>query len=74
MGQGGPNQPTDIYLGPKGAKPDNTKSVNGITKAVENVSITETTKVRSKNLDVLAELEKTKQKPAANFVVIGESA
>ncbi len=74
MGQGEADQPTDVSLGQKGAKSDSIKTVNGITKAVENVSIIETPKPKSKNLNVLAELEKTKQKPAANFVVIGESA
>jgi elongation factor 1 alpha-like protein len=35
------------------------------------MKIDDTPRVRSKNLDVLAEFEKTKAKNAANFVVIG---
>ena len=46
------------------------KSVNGVAQAIENVSI-EDTKIRGKNLDVLAEFKKSKPKNAANFVVIG---
>ncbi|KAK4691505.1 elongation factor 1 alpha-like protein, partial [Lecanoromycetidae sp. Uapishka_2] len=44
--------------------------VNGVAQAVKNVSI-EDAKVGGKNLDVLAEFEKSKAKKAANFVVIG---
>ncbi|KAK3175119.1 hypothetical protein OEA41_002365 [Lepraria neglecta] len=46
------------------------KSVNGVTQGVSEVDI-EDTKIRGKNLDVLAEFEKSKPKNAANFVVIG---
>lgn len=35
------------------------------------MKIDDTPRARSKNLDVLAEFEKTKAKNAANFVVIG---
>jgi elongation factor 1 alpha-like protein len=37
------------------------------------MKIDDTPRARSKNLDVLAEYEKTKAKNAANFVVIGTS-
>ena len=46
------------------------KSVNSVTQRVSAVNI-EDTKIRGKNLDVLAEFEKSKPKNAANFVVIG---
>jgi len=46
------------------------KSIHGVTQAVGNTSL-EDTKVKGKNLDVLAEFEKSKPKNAANFVVIG---
>jgi len=62
-------------IAPKAAKhqaknTSDDKSVNGVAQAVESVSI-EDTKVRGKNLDVLAEFEKSNPKKAANFVVIG---
>lgn len=61
--------------GPKSAKQptkvaSDDKSVNGVVQAIGDVSI-EDTKVRGKNLDVLAEFEKSKPRNAANFVVIG---
>ena len=46
------------------------RSVNGVAQGVGNVII-EDSKVRGKNLDVVAEFEKSKPKNAANFVVIG---
>ena len=46
------------------------RSVNGVAQGVGNVTI-EDPKVRGKNLDVVAEFEKSKPKNAANFVVIG---
>lgn len=46
------------------------KSVNGVIQGVSEVNI-EDTKIRGKNLDVLAEFERSKPKNAANFVVIG---
>ena len=46
------------------------KSVTGITQGVGEVIIEET-KIKGKNLDVLAEYEKSNPKKAANFVVIG---
>ena len=45
-------------------------NVNGIASGVEEVAI-EDMKVNRKNLNVLAEFEKSKAKNAANFVVIG---
>lgn len=38
---------------------------------VANVTIQDTPRVKSKNIDVIAEYNKTKRKNAANFVVIG---
>ncbi|MCJ1351054.1 MAG: Hsp70 suppressor, GTPase facilitates ribosomal subunit dissociation [Icmadophila ericetorum] len=62
--------------GPKGQK-GSTKSttgdkgVNGLTNGVKAVSVDDTPKAKSKNLDVAAEYNKSKRKNAANFVVIG---
>ena len=46
------------------------KNLNALAQSVGNVAIEEP-KVRGKNLDVMAELERSKPKNAANFVVIG---
>ena len=46
------------------------KSVNAVAESVGNVSIEEP-KAKGKNLDVMAEFERSKPKKAANFVVIG---
>lgn len=46
------------------------KSLKGLTHGVGDFVIEET-KIKRKNLDVLAEFEKSKPKNAANFVVIG---
>ncbi|KAJ9653714.1 hypothetical protein H2198_007112 [Neophaeococcomyces mojaviensis] len=48
-----------------------TNLTNGITSGLDNLAVSETTKLKSKNLDVLAEYKKVKHKNAANFVVIG---
>ncbi|KAL2374809.1 hypothetical protein RJ035_000152 [Blastomyces gilchristii] len=42
-----------------------------VTDAVGQLSVQETVKVKSKNIDVLAEYSKSDKKKAANFVVIG---
>lgn len=46
------------------------KSVDAVAQGVGNVNIEEP-KVKGKNLDVIAEFERSKPKNAANFVVIG---
>lgn len=46
------------------------KSVNDVVQGVENTTI-EDAKVKGKNIDVIAEFERSKPKNAANFVVIG---
>lgn len=46
------------------------KSVNAVAQGVGDVKIEEP-KVKGKNLDVMAEFERSKPKNAANFVVIG---
>lgn len=46
------------------------KSVNAVTQGVEIITIEES-KVKGKNLDVIAEFQRSKPKNAANFVVIG---
>lgn len=55
----------------KKERTEQSKTVNDVSKGIENVAINDVPKPKSKNLDVIAEFEKTKQKPAANFVVIG---
>ncbi|KAI4110934.1 MAG: hypothetical protein LQ339_000936 [Xanthoria mediterranea] len=47
------------------------KATNDLTANIEAVAIDEGPKPRSKNLDVLAEFEKSRAKNTANFVVIG---
>lgn len=63
----GPNQ-KPIRQPPQPSSGD--KSVNAIAQSVGNVTIEEP-KVKGKNLDVVAEFERSKPKNAANFVVIG---
>ena len=46
------------------------KSTNGITIGVQKMSVSETN-VKSKNLNVLSEHQKSKHKDTASFVVIG---
>jgi hypothetical protein len=53
------------------AKRATDKSAAGLAENVKGLSVQESVKVRSKNLDVLAEYEKSQRKKAANFVVIG---
>lgn len=43
-----------------------------VTNGVANLTIQEGDKIKSKNIDVLSEYNKTQQKNAANFVVIGK--
>lgn len=57
----------------KKEKTERSKTLNDVSKGIENVAINDIPKPKSKNLDVIAEFEKTEQKPAANFVVIGGS-
>ncbi|KAI9742998.1 MAG: Hsp70 suppressor, GTPase facilitates ribosomal subunit dissociation [Claussenomyces sp. TS43310] len=47
------------------------KKAEQIANGVEAMKIDDTPRAKSRNLDVLAEYEKTKRKNAANFVVIG---
>lgn len=63
----GPNQ-KPIRQPPQPSSGD--KSVNAVVQSVGNVTIEEP-KVKGKNLDVVAEFERSKPKNAANFVVIG---
>lgn len=67
--------PTNIRAanggGKEPAKTTKQKKAAQIAKAVENIKLDDTPTARSKNLDVLAEFEKSKMKNAANFVVIG---
>jgi elongation factor 1 alpha-like protein len=45
-----------------------------LSNGLKNLSVEEPVKIRSKNLDVLAEYKKVKRKSSANFVVIGAPA
>jgi elongation factor 1 alpha-like protein len=47
------------------------KKADQISNGVEAMKIDDSPRATSKNLDVLAEYEKTKIKNSANFVVIG---
>lgn len=53
-------------------KPSTGVEIRAVTNALSDVAISEAPKLKSKNLDVLAEFKRTKKKPAANFVVIGK--
>ena len=57
--------------GPRATKSTHDKELNGVAQVVSDIAITETSKTKSKNLDVVDEFEKKKTKPSANFVVIG---
>lgn len=46
-------------------------SVKAAIQGVENVKLEDTPKAKSKNLNVIAEFEKSDTKNAASFVVIG---
>ncbi|KAI9672980.1 MAG: Hsp70 suppressor, GTPase facilitates ribosomal subunit dissociation [Caeruleum heppii] len=73
--------PDDIVIaaqsnkGRKGVKPAPQQAENGagkqVTNGIQSLSLSEASKVKSKNLDVLEEFNKDKGKAAANFVVIG---
>ncbi len=65
------SQPSKIIKQtPKTKNDDN--SINDVAQGIKGVTVEEQ-KVKRKNLDVLAEFEKSKSKNAANFVVIGMS-
>lgn len=49
-----------------------TRPKESVIGNMKDLSLTEPTKIKRKNLDVLAEYRKVKWKNAANFVVIGE--
>ena len=58
---------------PPAKKNENAKAApkNGVVQGVAAMKIDDAPKVKSKNLDVPAEFEKTNQRSSANFVVIG---
>lgn len=59
-------------LGTKQVKPPgNTHMKEGINTGMKNLNLQEPEKIKSKNIDVVAEYKKVKRKNAANFVVIG---
>ena len=55
----------------KAAKSD--KNVSQIANGMGSMSVEDSSRARSKNLDVVAEFEKSKNKNAASFVVIGRA-
>ena len=55
----------------KGPANDRNSKQNGVTKALASVKLDEPPKVKSRNLDVAAEFEKSNNRTSANFVVIG---
>ncbi|KAF2494519.1 elongation factor 1 alpha [Lophium mytilinum] len=73
--------PDDIVMNAqaKGTKPkkgtskpaSGDKATNDVTNSVSALSVEEAPRVKSKNLDVLKEFEKSDMKRMANFVVIG---
>ncbi|KAI9805964.1 MAG: hypothetical protein M1825_000578 [Sarcosagium campestre] len=50
---------------------DEAASVNGLSSGLKKTILEESSRVKSKNIDVLAEYEKHKDKNSVNFVVIG---
>ena len=62
-----------MRLGTK-PKPAQPKKSNGekLAASVEKLTVDDTPRVKSKNLDVVKEYEKSGMKRMANFVVIGE--
>ncbi|PLB41356.1 putative translation elongation factor EF-1 subunit [Aspergillus candidus] len=53
------------------AKSTGDKKSTDLASGMDNLSVVEKVNVKSKNLDVLSEFEKTKRKRAMNFAVIG---
>ena len=47
------------------------QAINGITEAITKTTINDSSRTKSKNLDVVKEFANSKKKNAANFVVIG---
>ncbi|KAI1626008.1 elongation factor EF-1 alpha subunit [Exophiala viscosa] len=59
--------PTPVKQKPK----DTPKSKSTLSNGVQDLSIQDVPKIKSKNIDVISEYKKIKRKNAANFVVIG---
>ena len=57
---------------PKSKMKESTTPQTDISNGVADMSLKDTARAKSKNLDVVAEYKKIKRKNAANFVVIGE--
>lgn len=62
--------PTQKSVKPAPQLANNSKNLDEAAQGIKNITIEEP-KVKRKNLDVLAEFERSKPKNAANFVVIG---
>jgi elongation factor 1 alpha-like protein len=54
------------------AQANKDKTVGDLAKDLNKAKIDDTPRAKSKNLDVIAEYDKSEKKNAANFVVIGE--
>jgi len=65
--------PTQKPVKPSPQPAKNSKPLDEVAQGVKNVTIEESN-IKGKNLDVLAEFERSKPKDAANFVVIGMSS
>lgn len=59
---------------PTTSKPGDKKAQANLAGGMKDLSVEEKVTVKSKNLDVLAEYKKSKQKKSANFVVIGKTS
>lgn len=57
---------------PKSKMKEATTPQSEISNGVADMSLKDTARAKSKNLDVVAEYKKIKRKNAVNFVVIGE--
>ena len=60
-----------VNSGPKPAAQATKKPKVDLSNGVNNLSVQEPVKLKSKSIDVIAEYGKVKRKNAANFVVIG---
>ena len=59
-------------LGTNATKSSTGGEIRAVTNILSDLAMSDVPKLKSKNLDVLAEFERTNKKPAANFVVIGK--
>ena len=65
------------FLRHLGSTPKKKKSVNAaaeerLAKSIETISVVDEPRVKSRNLNVVEEFEKSEMKRLANFVVVGK--